>query len=129
MKFERAAGVAAPARKDTPMLRVVSEESTRGELASTLDEICREGARRMLAAALEQEAGEYVAALPGELDERGRRLVSRNGHARPRTITTAAGAVEIRAPRGTTAASMRARDSASGFARRSCRRGAASPRR
>ena len=26
------------------MLRVVTDESTRGELASTLDEICREGA-------------------------------------------------------------------------------------
>jgi putative transposase len=97
--FERTAGVAAPARKDTPMLRVVSEESTRGELASTLDEICREGARRMLAAALELEADEYIAALAGELDERGRRLATRNGHARPRRITTAAGAVEIRAPR------------------------------
>jgi transposase-like protein len=97
--FERAAGVAAPARKDTPMLRVVTDESTRGELASTLDEICREGARRMLAAALELEAGDYIAAVVDQLDERGRRLVSRNGHARPRTITTAAGRVEIRAPR------------------------------
>jgi putative transposase len=81
------------------MLRVVTDESTRGELASTLDEICREGARRMLAAALELEAGEYVAALQHLVDEGGRRLVVRNGHARPRTITTAAGAVEIRAPR------------------------------
>jgi putative transposase len=81
------------------MLRVVTDESTRGELASTLDEICREGARRMLAAALELEAGEYVAALQHLVDEGGRRLVVRNGHARPRTITTAAGGVEIRAPR------------------------------
>jgi putative transposase len=81
------------------MLRVVTDESARGELASTLDEICREGARRMLAAALELEAGEYVAALQHLVDEGGRRLVVRNGHARPRTITTAAGAVEIRAPR------------------------------
>jgi transposase-like protein len=81
------------------MLRVVTDESTRGELASTLDEICREGARRMLAAALELEAGDYIAAVVDQLDERGRRLVSRNGHARPRTLTTAAGRVEIRAPR------------------------------
>jgi putative transposase len=35
--------------------------------------------------------------LATELDERGRRRVTRNGHARPRTITT--GAVEIEAPR------------------------------
>jgi putative transposase len=97
--FKRAAGVGAPARKDTPMLRVVTDESTREELSSTLDEICREGARRMLAAALELEVGEYVAALVDQLDERGQRLVTRNGQARPRTITTAAGRVEIRAPR------------------------------
>ena len=75
------------------MLRVVAEESTREELASTLDEICREGARRMLAAALEAEVDAYIVALQDELDERGRRLVVRNGHARQRTITTAAGAV------------------------------------
>lgn len=81
------------------MLSVVTDEATREELASALDEICREGARRMLAAALELEAGEYVAALRHLIDEAGRRLVVRNGHARPRTITTAAGAVEIRAPR------------------------------
>jgi putative transposase len=81
------------------MLRVVAEESTREELASTLDEICREGARRMLAAALELEVDEYITALADQLDERGRRLVVRNGHARRRMITTAAGAVEIRAPR------------------------------
>ena len=75
------------------MLRVVAEESTREELASTLDEICREGARRMLAAALEAEVDAYIVALQDELDERGRRLVVRNGHARQRMITTAAGVV------------------------------------
>ncbi len=64
-----------------------------------LDEICREGARRMLAAALETEADAYIAGLVGDVDEAGRRLVTRNGHARPRTITTAAGAVQIQAPR------------------------------
>jgi putative transposase len=81
------------------MLRVVTDESTREEPASMLDEICREGARRMLAAALETEADAYIAELVGEVDEEGRRLVTRNGHARPRTITTAAGAVAIQAPR------------------------------
>lgn len=64
-----------------------------------LDEICREGARRVLAAALEAEADAYIAELAGEVDDDGRRLVTRNGHARPRTITTAAGAVEIQTPR------------------------------
>jgi len=81
------------------MLRVVTDESKREEPASTLDEICREGARRMLAAALEAEADNYIAELAGELDEDGRRLVVRNGHARPRTITTGSGPVRIEAPR------------------------------
>jgi putative transposase len=81
------------------MLRVVTDESTRGEPASTLDEICREGARRMLAAALEAEADAYIAELVGDLDERGHRLVTRNGHARPRTITTGSGSIRIEAPR------------------------------
>ena len=51
------------------MLRVVTDESTREEPASMLDEICREGARRMLAAALETEADAYIAELVGDVDE------------------------------------------------------------
>jgi transposase-like protein len=81
------------------MLTVLTDSSTGEELASTLDEICREGARRMLAMALELEVDEHLAALCGEVDENGRRLVVRNGHARPRAITTAAGTVPMRAPR------------------------------
>jgi transposase-like protein len=81
------------------MLRVVADEGAREELAAELDEIVRAGARRMLAAALEAEVEAYVAAFADQLDERGRRLVVRNGHARPRSVTTAAGAVEVAAPR------------------------------
>src|SRR5688572_29263012 len=66
---------------------------------SLIDEIVREGARRMLAAALEAEVAAYIAAHGGELDERGRRLVVRNGRAEPRQVLTAAGAVEVVAPR------------------------------
>ena len=81
------------------MLRVVTDDDARAEMRSSLDEIVLEGARRMLAAALEAEVDNYLARLAGEVDERGRRLVVRNGHAEPRTITTAAGRVEVRAPR------------------------------
>jgi putative transposase len=35
----------------------------------------------------------------GEVDERGRRLVVRNGHAVPRQVLTSAGAVAVQAPR------------------------------
>jgi putative transposase len=53
----------------------------------------------MLAAALEAEVDAYLAEFAGERDEAGRRLVVRNGHAQPRQVTTAAGAVEVVAPR------------------------------
>ncbi len=81
------------------MLRVVTDDDARAEMRGALDEIVLEGARRMLAAALEVEADDYIARLAGELDGRGRRLVVRNGHAEPRTITTAAGRIEVNAPR------------------------------
>jgi transposase-like protein len=53
----------------------------------------------MLAAALEAEVDDYLAVHAAERDEHGRRLVVRNGHARQRQVTTAAGAVTVRAPR------------------------------
>src|SRR5437763_2791465 len=81
------------------MLKVVADEAVREDLAASLDEIVRQGARRMLAAALEDEVAAYIAAHAGEQDEDGRRLVVRNGHARPRQVATGAGAVEVTAPR------------------------------
>ena len=81
------------------MLRVVTAEQTASEPRVDLDQLVREGARRMLAAALEAEVDDYLAAHAAERDEHGRRLVVRNGHARQRQVTTAAGAVAVRAPR------------------------------
>ncbi len=81
------------------MLTVAADGAAREDLAASLDEIVREGARRMLAAALEEEIAAYIAAHAGERDRHGRRLVVRNGHARPRQVTTAAGAIEVTAPR------------------------------
>jgi len=81
------------------MLRVLTDEAARAELTCGLDEIVREGARRMLAAALEAEVDAYVGTFADERDDDGNRLVTRNGHAQARTITTAAGGIEIEAPR------------------------------
>jgi hypothetical protein len=63
------------------MLRVHVDAAANAELESTLDELVAEGARRMLAAALEAEVDAYVALLAAERDEEGMRLVVRNGHA------------------------------------------------
>jgi transposase-like protein len=66
---------------------------------SLIDEIVRDGARRMLAAALQAEVEDYIARFSDERDEAGRRLVVRNGSHQPREVMTAAGAVEVVAPR------------------------------
>src|SRR5215208_321341 len=81
------------------MLSVVTDAQAHDELRLDLDAIVREGARRMLAAALEAEVDAYLAAHAAERDEQGRRLVTRNGYARERQVTTAAGSVAVRAPR------------------------------
>jgi putative transposase len=81
------------------MLSVVADEAARAELRADLDGLAREGARQMLAAALEAEVDDYLAAHAAERDQRGRRLVVRNGHARPRQVTTVAGSIPVRAPR------------------------------
>lgn len=56
----------------TPMLRVAVDDDARAELTFDLDAICREGARRMLAAALEAERDAYLASFVEELDADGR---------------------------------------------------------
>lgn len=64
-----------------------------------LDELCRLAAQQMLAVALEAERRAYLDAHAGARDERGHREVVGNGYHRPREITTAAGRVEVTAPR------------------------------
>jgi transposase-like protein len=53
----------------------------------------------MLAAALHAEVAAYVAQFADQLDEDGHRLVVRNGYHQAREVLTAAGAVEVKAPR------------------------------
>ena len=86
------------------MLKVVQEGSKNSGDAtvvggSLLDEIVRDGARAMLAAALQAEVAAYIDAHVDQLDEAGRRLVVRNGYHAEREITTGAGALPVRAPR------------------------------
>lgn len=90
--------------KVRPMLKVVHDAGVSNADvpdggSSPLDEIVREGARRMLAAALQAEVAAYIEAHAGQVDEHGRRLVVRNGYHAEREVTTAAGAVPVRAPR------------------------------
>src|SRR5947199_7245000 len=87
------------------MLTVVSGDGSGHEggkkdgSPSLIDEIVREGARRMLAEALQAEVDAYIAAYAAERDENGRRMVVRNGYHQPREILTSAGAIEVTVPR------------------------------
>jgi len=86
----------------TPVLTVVQDGSSGeqpGQPGSLIDEIVREGARRMLAEALRAEVDAYIAAFAAERDGNGHRLVVRNGYREPREVLTSAGAVEVTAPR------------------------------
>jgi transposase-like protein len=86
------------------MLTVVADgcpghEGGKGRSPSLIDEIVREGARRMLAEALQAEVDAYIARFAAERGEDGRRLVVRNGYHQSREVLTSAGAIEVRAPR------------------------------
>ncbi len=83
----------------TVVQNVVAAGEEAGSGRSLLDEIVRDGARQMLAAALKAEVAAYVAQFADQLDEDGHRLVVRNGYHLEREVLTSAGAVSVRAPR------------------------------
>lgn len=66
---------------------------------SPLDELARQGAQRMLAAALELEVQDYLERLSACRDEQGRALVVRNGYAPERCVTVGSGTLRVQAPR------------------------------
>jgi len=103
------------------VLKVVHEKNESAQdgavsVASLLDQIVRDGARQMLAAALQAEVAAYLEAHADQRDENGHRLVVGNGHHNAREVTTAAGAVPVRAPR----VNDKRTDEATGQRRRFC---------
>jgi len=77
----------------------VSQEGWSTEQGSSLDELAREGARKMIEAALFTEVDNYLDRHKEARDAVGHALVVRNGKARPRPFTIGSGTVEIIAPR------------------------------
>ena len=84
------------------MLKLTTDD-TEGQapaITQSLDELAREGARRMIAAALEAEVEQYVESLRHLRDEDGHALVVRNGKSHhERTVHMGAGSVKVQAPR------------------------------
>lgn len=80
------------------------EEYTAAEVAtlieeethSSLEAMLREGARRMLQAALEMEVEAYIERCKEQRDGSGHRLVVRNGRHRAREVVTGVGKIPIR---------------------------------
>ena len=82
------------------MLKIIGgSDGEEGQLTVDVDELARQGALQMLAAALEWEVQEYVQGHAGQLDEAGHRQVVRNGTAGARKITLGCGTVQVAAPR------------------------------
>ncbi len=88
------------------------EEYTAAEVATlieaetqhSLDALLREGARRMLQAALEMEVEAYIERCKAQRDGSGQRLVVRNGHHRTRAMVTGSARLLFASPGFTTAA-------------------------
>ena len=64
-----------------------------------LMQILREGAQKLLRQAIEAEVDAYIELHQNQKDERGRRLVVRNGHHPERDIQTPLGGLPIRKPK------------------------------
>lgn len=78
--------------KDTLMTNenstLISFESREKADKCALEDMLKEGARRMLQAALELEVAEYAARTRKFMDDKGLRLVVRNGHLPKRELQT-----------------------------------------
>ena len=84
-----------PEQESTP----VERPDTTEEIQDVIERIAREGARRVLQAALETEVEEHLARYQHLRDGQGRKAVVSNGHAPERTILTGVGPVVVRRPR------------------------------
>src|SRR5438270_9199018 len=73
--------------------------ATEPAVHATLEQIARDGARRALQKAIEDEVADYVDAHHDQLDDAGHRLVVRNGHKPPRTILSGVGPIQVEQPR------------------------------
>ena len=73
--------------------------ATEETFSDALSELLRQGARQIIAQAVEAEQSEFLGQYRGLKDERGRQAVVRNGYLPERTITTGVGEVAIQVPK------------------------------
>jgi len=83
-----------------PESKVISlEERAKEEQKPFLEQLLREGARKLLQAAIENEVSDYIQFHKDRVDEKGQRLVVRNGHLPEREVVSGAGPIPVRQPR------------------------------
>ena len=73
----------------------IKEENT----WSALEQVARDGARKMLQLALENEVEEFIVKHSALTDKSGRKAVTKNGYMPARQILTGMGPLEIKQPR------------------------------
>lgn len=79
---------------------LLSKEEQSGNAAElSIDQIAREGARKLLAKALVEEVNSYLAGTEELRDSEGKRLVTRNGVGKERTLLTGNGELKLACPR------------------------------
>jgi len=77
----------------------VGKEKQAAEKDNLLEEIIREGARKLLQAAVEQEVTAYIEMFKDVRDDRGRRAVVRHGFLPERSLLTGIGPLSVKQPR------------------------------
>jgi putative transposase len=88
-------------RKDTPVKNneLIGNRNQVEEARSVLDNIIREGAQKVLQAAIEHEVSVYIDLFKNVTDEKGRRMVVRHGSLSERSLLTGAGPLRVKQPR------------------------------
>ena len=83
-----------------PESKVISlDERAKEEPKPFLEQLLREGARKLLQAAIENEVLDSIQFHKDRVDENGQRLVVRNGHLPEREVVSGAGPIPVRQPR------------------------------
>jgi putative transposase len=75
------------------------KENAREEMISLIDSLARQGAQKLIQAALEAEVADFIERYKKQKDENGRQMVVKNGFKEERDILTGVGPLTIRQPR------------------------------
>jgi transposase-like protein len=75
------------------------DERAKDQEKPFLEQLLQEGARKLLQAAIENEVIDYIQFHKDRRDEKGQRLVVRNGHLPEREVVSGVGPIRVRQPR------------------------------